>query len=453
MHCYIRPVAALAIAFFVYAWPAFAEMDSDKLEQLEKAIDAQEKRLEESERQRRRDADELESLREEVERLKTRADDGVAPDRSGAKVEPERLNVFNPRVTVFGNALWRIDDRKVTIGEDGDEERIDDTVNLREAEVDFRAAIDPYADGLLIVTLESEVPGEFEVGVEEGYAEIKHLPFLERPPFGLRIKVGRFRPELGRINRLHLHDLPQVTRPLAVEAFLGPEGYVTTGVSGRFLLPSPVDEDSAWELYLEVLQGGSLEIADNGTRDPALLGNLRWSRIFGAEHFGDLSAIVHYGRSDEAGDRSVVTYSLDGLYKWQPLRGGQWRSFLLGGQLFYADREFDEERASSINASAGTVRSRRTTPLGAFAFAQLQLNRSLFAGLRGDWVQDIADESRERWAIHPYVSYYLTEFLRLRLGYEHRWSDLQDEDKRNSVFTELNFIFGSHPPEPFWVNR
>ena len=77
----------------------------------------------------------------------------------------------------------------------------------------------------------------------------------------------------------------------------------------------------------------------------------------------------------------------------------------------------------------------------------------MFAGLRGDWVQAIDDDRLDRWAVHPYLSYYLTEFLRVRVAFEHRWSDLAHEDGRDTLLTELNFLFGSHPPEPFWVNR
>jgi hypothetical protein len=51
------------------------------------------------------------------------------------------------------------------------------------------------------------------------------------------------------------------------------------------------------------------------------------------------------------------------------------------------------------------------------------------------------------------VSYYFSEFLRARLNYEHRWSDIASENSRNSLLMELTWIFGSHPPEPFWVNR
>jgi len=41
----------------------------------------------------------------------------------------------------------------------------------------------------------------------------------------------------------------------------------------------------------------------------------------------------------------------------------------------------------------------------------------------------------------------------MRLSYEHRWSSILAENKRNSFFAELNWVFGSHPPEPFWVNK
>jgi hypothetical protein len=39
------------------------------------------------------------------------------------------------------------------------------------------------------------------------------------------------------------------------------------------------------------------------------------------------------------------------------------------------------------------------------------------------------------------------------VGYEHRWSDNPTDDNVNSVFAEVNVVFGSHPTEPYWVNR
>jgi hypothetical protein len=52
-----------------------------------------------------------------------------------------------------------------------------------------------------------------------------------------------------------------------------------------------------------------------------------------------------------------------------------------------------------------------------------------------------------------FLTYYTTEFLRLRLGYEHTKSDVAEMDGLDTGWLELNFVFGSHPVEPYWVNR
>jgi hypothetical protein len=70
-----------------------------------------------------------------------------------------------------------------------------------------------------------------------------------------------------------------------------------------------------------------------------------------------------------------------------------------------------------------------------------------------DHTTTLFDPGLKRRSITPYLSYYLTEFLRARVSYERRWSDLFTENNRNSFLFELNWVFGSHPPEPFWVNR
>ncbi len=397
----------------------------------------------------------VEQLEAEVERLRLQLPDEDAEGEEG-EVEPApqaptaSANAFNPTVTVVGNGLYRYDDRAVL----ADDAAIDNTFNLREVELDFRAAVDPFADGVVIVALESEVPGEFEAGVEEGYVRIKRLPVpvLDEPPLALQFKVGRFRPEIGRINVLHLHDLPQMIRPLVTEELFGEEGYVGNGISARVLLPS-FDDESATELTVQALTGGGVAVADGPTDSPAAVANLRWFRSFGGEHNVDLSAIFHTGRTDADGERNAFTYSADFLYKWKPLRRGEFRSFVLGGQVFASQRDFLEEIDSDGDGEPDMVEERDSSPVGYFGFAQFQAARTVYLGARWDDTATVADDSLRRQAIGAYATWYTSEFLRFRLGYEHRISDLAEEDGRDSVFAELNFVFGAHPPEPFWVNR
>lgn len=359
-------------------------------------------------------------------------------------------NIFNPSITVFGNGLLRYDDRR--LGEE--DERRDRHFNVREVEIDLRAPVDPFADGVLIAAFESELPGVFEAAIEEGFVTIKRLPLplLEEPPLGLKLKVGRFRAETGRVNRLHLHDLPQVSRPLVIEEFYGEEGFVANGLSAQVFLPTYSD-DAALELTAQVLSGGGAPVADGPPQSPGLVANLRWFHAFAGHHNVDLSFIVHHGQTGARARNSAQTYSADALYKWKPRRGGEFRSFVLGGQVLYAHRRFREGTDTDSDGAADAFTRRTTTPLGYFAFAQWQAARTVYLGARWDDTATLVDDLARRQAVSAFLSWYVSEFLRFRVGGERRISDVPEEDGQTSAFAELNFVFGAHPPEPFWVNR
>ncbi|MEK6608188.1 MAG: hypothetical protein AABZ30_11040 [Myxococcota bacterium] len=378
----------------------------------------------------------IDALEREVQTLRLRAEDvdSEAPPAAAATTAPS-ANVFNPTITAIGNGVYRWDDRPV-LTDDG--ARIDRRFLLRDVELDMRAAVDPFADGLAIVAFAQEAPDEFAVEVEETYVTIKSLPVrgLEQPPLGLKLRVGRFLTETGRINRLHTHDLPHTQRPLAVTTFLGDEGFAGEGASAQMFVPFPFDDESAVELTAQAVRGGGSAIAAGGTNEPAYVAHLRWFRTFADAHSVDLAGIAHEGALRPDGGARVWLFSADALYKWKPLRGGEFRSFVLAGQAFWARTTRGDER-----------------PRGWFAWAQVQPLRSIYLGGRYDQTSAVDDDAFRRRAASGYVSWYTSEFLRLRGGYERRVGDLLEENGRDSVFCEINFVFGSHPSEPFWVNR
>jgi hypothetical protein len=401
----------------------------------------------------------VKALEEELERVKLQLpeegeeDEGDADPVAAAPPAPAAApgpNALNPTVTVIGNGFYRADDRPVL----ADGAPIDNRFNLREVEIDLRAAVDPFADGVFILSFESEVPGEFEAGVEEGYVIIKRLPVpaLDDPPLGLQFKVGRFRPDIGRINVLHLHDLPQLTRPLVTDELFGEEGYVGNGASAHVFLPSG-DDDSSLELTGQILTGGGVAVADGAGDSPALVGNLRYFRTFADAHNVDLALIAHHGRTDPAARKNADTFSADFLYKWKPLRGGEFRSFVLGGQLFQSVRDYTLEIDTDDDGEPDATVEGDASPFGYFAWAQVQLSRNSYLGTRWDDTATILDDEVRRRDIGGYLTWYASEFLRFRLGYEHRISDIEEEDGRDSAFAELNVVIGAHPPEPFWVNK
>jgi hypothetical protein len=357
---------------------------------------------------------------------------------------------LNPAISVIGNFVGRGDTQKV-FNEDGD--RLDNKMNLREGEIDMRVPIDPYADGVLITSLESETPGAFSVDAEEAYVNIKKLPFLDRTPLGLRLKVGRFRPAFGKINILHTHDLPQSFRPLPVEEFMGPKGFNQNGISASFFIPTPWDANSTLDATVEFLGGGDVAISPQKQARNAYLAHLRWFRTARDTHNFELGLSSYYHpRGNDI--RSANFNGVDFLYRWKPLRQGEWKSFLLGGEMMFAGRAYpDAGEPPEVARLSDEIQPGSGKPFGYTAFTQYQFDRRKYAGIRWDQTTALVNPGLRRRGLTPYFSYYFSEFLRFRLNYEHRWSDFSTEDRRNSVFLELNWVFGAHPPEPFWVNK
>jgi len=384
----------------------------------------------------------IRALEEEVGRLRFEQEEPAAPPPQAI---PEFLNALNPRITFFGNAVGRVDSHEV-VNDDGD--RVDDRFSLRESELDFRAAVDPFVDGVGILTLEEEAPGEFEVGVEEGYALVKRLPLplLDEPPWGLLWKVGRFRTSFGRMNVLHTHDLPQTTRPQVLGQFLGEEGSIGDGLGARLLLPTEgLDDLSTVELRLE---GWSGEVTGSASSGNHGLVEVRWSRPVGEDHLLEVAGIAHRGEViGETERRAVPTYSADFLYRWRPAGRSTHAGAVLGAQAFWGRRLFEEDDG------AGNLVADVSSPFGAYAFGQWQFDRNTFAGIRYDYTQPFDGKTGHLQGLHPYVSWYPTEFFRFRIGYERVWFDEIDERDLGTFLFEFNFIFGSHPPEPYWVHR
>jgi hypothetical protein len=398
-------------------------------------------------------AEQVQSLRDDVDDLKDENEDLKAEladtkEQQAARKEPVRLNLMNPPITAFMNAAGRVDDRPVVAAEGA---RIDDRLFLRTAEFDFRAAADPYADGVIILAIEDLAGEGFEADLEEAYVVLKQLPIVDAAPLGLKLKLGRFRAPFGTSNRLHMHDLPWTTRPLPITELLGTEqgdffesGFNPEGVDAELFLPEFIP-GAVQELNLDVVDGGDIAIGDPDDHPPGFLGHYNLFFTLGESHDVNLGASAY----TERGDHPSALFGADFLYKWKPLEAGEFKSFVLGGELFYADRDFAVD-ADGDGVPDGEATSR---PFAWYAFAQYQLTWHLYAGARYDYTEKAADDSLATTAAAAYLSYYTSEFLRFRVGYEHRTSDIPAEDGVDSLLFEVNVVIGSHPTEPYWVNR
>jgi hypothetical protein len=432
MHTNPRPksVAPFFGALALLSPAAFAQQDKpepDPLQQKDKPeADPLQQKLDAL--LKARDAD-LEDMRSRLELL----EDELAKVKGAASRPPtQSLGAFNPSITAFGNFLARSDDRTVHKNDDPTQPEIGDRMALREAEFDFRAPIDPWADGVLILSLSEDLPDQYSADIEEGYVVLKKLPFLDSAPGGLKLQIGRFRPEFGRLNTIHLHDLPQSTYPRALQNVLGEDGLAADGVSGRFFLPKPGPNDSL-EGTLALLDGGNAPVA--GTQissDLAALAHVSWY------HDYTDGRDLELGVSDWTSGAQHQLLGVDWTYRWKPYVAGEWKSFLVGGEYYYSDTQ-DTTLASHTN--------------GVDVWAQHQLDQNLYVGVRFDWLEELEQGGAETRTYGAFVTYYTTEFLRFRIGGEHTSSAVASLDSLDSMFLEINFIYGSHPAEPYWVNR
>lgn len=353
-------------------------------------------------------------------------------------------NAFNPEITVFLDAGG-------SVSSEGRNKALN-RFNLREVELDLRAAISPTVDGVLIVALAEEIESERNgdvtidraVELEEGYLNFHTLPH------DLALKVGKFRNVFGRNNLLHTHDLPQVTRPLAVQAFFGPEGLATTGASLSWLVPNP------WDKYVE----GTVEVfnSDGGDEspilggpnadNPAVLAHLKFFDDVTDTSSLEVGGTYLFARTSGDQDFNANVFGVDVTYHWTDPDPSSFRSWLFQAEALWSRNDID----------LGPFQSRRNTSFGAYAFAQYQMGQNWYLGLRGDYSEFPNSETRSvsdfDIALSPYVTVYLSEFIRARLQYEHRWLDFRrGSSEEDAVFLQFTGVFGSHPPHPYWVRR
>ncbi|MFN3476513.1 MAG: hypothetical protein ACK4Z6_03025 [Candidatus Methylomirabilales bacterium] len=300
----------------------------------------------------------------------------------------------------------------------------------REIELTFQGAVDPYARADCFVEIEEEAKAkggalerELVIDLDECYATFLTLPL------GLQAKAGKLRPPFGRIN-LHEHQLPQVDRPNAATNFFGEEQLQELGVSLSYLLPTPFYQ----ELNLGVFQGDNdVSFGRGSFRRPLVLGHLK--------NFFDLTerSTLQVGfsgatGSDDASLRSTLL-GLDLTYKWRPLER-PFPAFTLQGEFLYSHRQLDKGRTLDR--------------YGLYAFGDYRLARRWAFGTRFDWSQFPTERGIWEWALAPVLTFWPSEFLRLRVEYKHteRFGRGIARDA-DGVFFQLTFGLGPHRPHLF----
>jgi hypothetical protein len=331
-------------------------------------------------------------------------------------------NALNPEISVTGDLrgnVW------------GQGEQVDNFVP-REFEFAFQSALDPFSTAKVFLSA-----GDDGVEIEEGYAYLTSLPAHTR------LDIGKFRQQIGELNRWHLHALPEDEYPLVIRRFTTDEGLAATGLS--LYWPLPISAlGGAYEFTLQGTTG------DNGTlfvggRRPAVNAQLAGFWQTSRATFAQLSVSGLYGTNP---DTNLTTNLgvVAARFSWRPPQEAQAKELTLRGELWALRRRFD----FTINTpGGGGFGPFEGTRLGGYGDGTWKLNRRWTLSTRYDYVEspDLQAVKAHEWAVTPSLTFWQSEFVFIRGAYEHA-SDIF-ANNRDRFTMQFVFAMGPHKHELF----
>jgi hypothetical protein len=350
----------------------------------------------------------------------------------------------------------------VTAIERGDHDPLQRGFTLPNEEIFLDGAVDPYFKGVADIVFKLDKDNETEVELEEVYLTSTSLPW------NLQAKAGQFFSEFGRLNQQHPHAWDFVDQPLVIGRMFGPEGLRNPGARLSWLAPTPFYS----ELFLAAQNSHGGTAFSFRNADEELFGRPPVERT--VRNPGDLLYVPRYvasfdltdsqtivagvsgafGPNASATDTRTQIYGADLYWKWKPpwQSGGfpfiSWQTEALG-------RRYEAGAATLEVPGMPMVSLPRETLFdwGAYSQVLYGFRPRWVAGLRGDWVSAdhgtfSPDENRaDRFRISPNLTFYPTEFSKLRLQYNYDHGQLRADD--SSVWMQVEFLLGSHAAHKF----
>jgi len=327
---------------------------------------------------------------------------------------------------------------------------------VQNVEAVFDGAVDPYFRGQANVVLQIDDKGQSTVELEEAYATTTSLPA------GLQLKAGQFFTEFGRLNPTHPHTWDFVDQPLVNGRFFGPDGLRSVGARLSWLLPTSYYS----EAFLTVQNGRGETLSSFGSvpgetlfgrtiqpRDVASLSDLlivpRYAASFDLSDTETvlLGASAALGSNGTGPDGKTRIYGVDGYWKWKPTNAFNGFPFVkVQGELM--------RRSATVDAVVDEALPRTTfDDWGSYLQVNWGYKPGHVLGLRFDRVSGDQGDPKDpalapRWRLSPALTWFPTEFSKVRLQYNFDRSDAFRHDE-HSLWLQLEFLLGAHAAHKF----
>jgi hypothetical protein len=233
----------------------------------------------------------------------------------------------------------------------------------------------------------------------------------------------------------HSHALPFQSRSLPHLAFIGEESLGQTGASVHWLLPVGGGAGT-YEATVEVTRSENETLFGESGR-PSVLGHLNAFWVLSPSTDLDLGLSWLHGSYEDT--VAVVDRELAGAevaFTWRPPDRARYRGFTLRGGVMMLD-------GLVTDASPDVDRA-----LGFWAGAETRLSETLLVGARADRTEDPLDPAEHAWLVSPTVTWWQSEYVRVRLEYDLLGRSAVSTNEGRLVM-QVTFAMGPHKHESY----
>lgn len=376
-----------------------------------------------------------------------------------------------------------------------------DGFTIQGVELNLQGAVDPYFRANVNLLFSVDSGGESFFELEEAWMETVSLPW------NLQLRAGEILTDFGRINLQHPHSWGFVDSPLAAARYLGPDGLRNPGARLGWLAPTPFFAELS--LGIQDSQGetaSSFRSSDDGHGDSAdddlpfgfrhpdndrgvngVDDMLFTPRLAISFDLTDSQTLVLGGSgafgpnsSGSSGDTRTQIYGVDAYWKWKPANAhGGFPFVSLQAEVMYMRYELGEfdwdengdgvadpdELEDPATDQPAVLSAETVNDWGFYSQVLYGFRKGWVVGLRGDYVTGSLGNyeqlgltldgepvgrdllRRERWRLSPNLTWYPSEYSKIRLQYN--YDDRADIGVDHSVWLQFEFLLGAHAAHKF----
>jgi len=327
-------------------------------------------------------------------------------------------------------------------------------------ELALDGAVDPYFKGFSDIVYKLDANGETGVELEEAYFLTTSLPG------NLQLKGGQFFTEFGRQNPQHPHSWAFVDQPLVLNRMFGPDGLRSQGARVSWLAPTSWYTEAMVSILnsaggttfsfrsdesSEIHGGLPAERGVRGAQDLLLVPRIATSIDLTDTQVLLMGASAAFGPNSSGPGAKTQIYGADLYWKWKSSTAQQGFPFV-SSQTEALFRRYEAAQRESADDPTVTLPPETLSDRGVYSQLLWGIKPRWVVGLRGEFASgdNAAFDSQlraDRFRLSPNLTWYPTEFSKLRLqyNYDHREGIGGD----HSVWLQFEFVLGAHASHKF----